>query len=113
MDAEGSPSDEFLVSPVKSSNGRHPESAEPASRTGDAERPTSGDPPADPLAPLIAHFAELREYLTIYAATWFDHYRLAARSILFWLVPAFVAAVVAAVTLITATALLLNGAADG
>jgi membrane protein implicated in regulation of membrane protease activity len=100
-------------------NAARSQSADPTCHTrfgasGAQERvaPESHDEP-NPLQPLLAHLAEMREYVSYYLATSADSVKLSIRNTVLYAVLGLLALVVGAAMLITAAVLVLSGIADG
>jgi hypothetical protein len=70
-------------------------------------------PQSSPFEPLLAHLAELQEYVGHYWATQRDAAKAKLRKTLLWVIIGLVAGVVGLIMLATAAALVLIGAADG
>lgn len=73
----------------------------------------AAEQPPDPLAPLLFHLAELREYLGLYCAAQIDQWRITAEGIALKTVFGFVGALFGMTAAIVAVALLVNGLAIG
>jgi len=69
--------------------------------------------PPDPLAPLLAKFAELREYAAYWAAAKADRWRVGMRNMMFYAVTLSIAAVIGMAALATAGVALVVGLING
>lgn len=100
------------------SNG-HPSSARSAGRMDSDQRMSSSEPeqpgadrhPLDPLGPLLVHFAELREYLSVYVTALIDRWRIGTHDLALKAAIGTVCALTGMAALIAAAVLLVNGLA--
>lgn len=101
-----------MRTPLHSRNGKNRRSR----RAADVQPPETKPSDAtahtgDPLAPLIAHLTELREFVRYYASTRLDQWRMRVRSALQSSVVGAINAIIVATSLVMATILFWRGAA--
>jgi hypothetical protein len=93
-------------------NGRH--CSEDAAQAARSRMHTPHTPEGPhPLEPLLAHLTQLQTHVSHYLQATADKLRLSVRQAAVWAALGLVAAVVGATVLVTATVLLLSGAANG
>jgi len=69
--------------------------------------------PPDPLPPIMARLAELREYISHYASVTRDQFKLSLRNLLLYAMLGLLAAIAGTAMLVTASVLLLQGCVHG
>jgi hypothetical protein len=71
------------------------------------------DIPPDPLPPIMAHLAELREYFSHYVSITRDQFKLSLRNLVLYASLGLLGAVAGTAMLVTAAVLLLQGCVNG
>jgi len=69
--------------------------------------------PPDPIPPIMAHLAELREYLSHYVGVTRDQFKLSLRNLVLYVLLGLLGAVAGIAILVTAAVVLLQGCVHG